>query len=186
MSSLTPTRADIVHGLIHPQAIAIVGASADLSKINGRPLKFLLEKGYAGRILPVNPKYRQIAGLDCYPDIASLPEAADLAIVAVPASEVLASIDALGRRGIRAVVIFSSGFGETGPEGQASEQALLDCARRHGMVLCGPNCLGFVNAFDKVYATFSQYADGETGPGPIAFVTQSGAFGTAIAALARQ
>ncbi len=180
------TRADAIHGLIHPRSIAIVGASAELSKINGRPLKFLLEKGYAGRILPVNPKYPQIAGLPCSPDIASLPEAADLAIVAVPAREVLASIDALGRRGVRAAVVFSSGFGETGPEGLQLEQAVVDCARRHGMVLCGPNCLGFVNAFDKVYATFSQYADGETGPGPIAFVTQSGAFGTAIAALARQ
>jgi acetate---CoA ligase (ADP-forming) len=180
------TRADAIHGLIHPRSIAIVGASAELSKINGRPLKFLLEKGYTGRILPVNPKYPQIAGLPCSPDIASLPEAADLAIVAVPAREVLASIDALGRRGVRAAVVFSSGFGETGPEGLQLEQAVVDCARRHGMVLCGPNCLGFVNAFDKVYATFSQYADGETGPGPIAFVTQSGAFGTAIAALARQ
>ena len=180
------TRADAIHGLIHPRSIAIVGASADLSKINGRPLKFLIEKGYTGRILPVNPKYPQIAGLSCSPDIASLPEAADLAIVAVPAREVLASIDALGRRGVRAAVVFSSGFGETGPVGLQLEQAVVDCARGHGMVLCGPNCLGFVNAFDKVYATFSQYADGETGPGPIAFVTQSGAFGTAIAALARQ
>ena len=186
MSPIAPTRADAIRGLIQPRSIAIVGASADLSKINGRPLKFLLEKGYAGRILPVNPKYPQIAGLACVPDIASLPEAADLAIVAVPAREVLASIDALGRRGVRAVVVFSSGFGETGAEGLRLEQAVVACARGHGMVLCGPNCLGFVNAFDKVYATFSQYADGDTGPGPIAFVTPSGAFGTAIAALARQ
>jgi acetyltransferase len=186
MSPTSSTRADAIHRLIHPQSIAIVGASADLSKVNGRPLKFLLEKGYAGRILPVNPKYPQIAGLPCSPDIASLPEAPDLAIVAVPAREVLASIDALGRRGVRAAVVFSSGFGETGADGLRLEQAVAECARSHGMVLCGPNCLGFVNAFDKVYATFSQYADGDTGPGPIAFVTQSGAFGTAIAALARQ
>ncbi len=173
-------------GLIRPRSIAIVGASSDLSKISGRPLKHLIEKGYTGRILPVNPGRAQIAGLTCYPTIDSLPEAADLAIVAVPAEQVLASIDALGRRGVRAVVIFSSGFGETGADGLTQEQALVTCARGHGMVLCGPNCLGFVNAFDQVYATFSQYADGETGPGPIAFVTQSGAFGTAIAALARQ
>ncbi len=178
--------ADAINGLIHPKSIAVIGASSDLSKINGRPLKHLIEKGYKGRILPVNPKYSQIEGLTCYPTIASLPEAADLAIVAVPASEVLKSIDALGRRGIRATVIFSSGFGETGPQGLAMEHALSECARSHGMVLCGPHCLGFVNAFENVYATFSQYADGETGPGPIAFVTQSGAFGTAIAALARQ
>ncbi|MBA2723023.1 MAG: acetate--CoA ligase family protein, partial [Methylibium sp.] len=179
-------RADAITALIHPQSIAVIGASSDLSKINGRPLKHLMDKGYTGRILPVNPKHAQIAGLTCYPTVASLPEAADLAIVAVPASEVLKSIDALGQRGVRAAVIFSSGFGETGPEGLAMEHALAECARSHGMVLCGPNCLGFVNAFENVYATFSQYADGETGPGPIAFVTQSGAFGTAIAALARE
>jgi len=186
MSTASTARAEAIRSLIQPRSIAVIGASADLAKINGRPLKHLLDKGYAGTILPVNPKYPQIAGLPCVASVEALPEAVDLAIVAVPASEVLACIDALGRRGVRAAVVFSSGFGETGAEGLAMEQALAACARSHGMVLCGPNCLGFVNAFDKVYATFSQYADGETGPGPIAFVTQSGAFGTAIAALARQ
>jgi acetate---CoA ligase (ADP-forming) len=186
MSTASTVRAEAIRRLIQPRSIAVIGASSDLAKINGRPLKHLLEKGYAGRILPVNPKYAQIAGLPCVPSIEALPEAADLAIVAVPAAEVLASIDALGRLGVSAAVVFSSGFGETGAAGLALERAVADCARGHGMVLCGPNCLGFVNAFDKVYATFSQYADGETGPGPIAFVTQSGAFGTAIAALARQ
>ncbi len=186
MTAVMHDRASVVRRLLHPRAIAVVGASSDLGKINGRPLKHLLEKGYAGRILPVNPKYREIAGLPCYPSIASLPEAADLAIVAVPAHEVLASVEALGERGIRAAVIFSSGFGEMGPAGVALEQALAERARSSGVVLCGPNCLGFINAFDRVYATFSQYADGETGSGPIAFVTQSGAFGTAIAALVRQ
>jgi acyl-CoA synthetase (NDP forming) len=179
-------RAEVVKRLISPRSIAVVGASADFGKINGRPLKHLLDKGYAGRILPVNPKYGEIGGMPCHPDIESLPEAADLAIVAVPATEVLAAVEALGRRGIRAAVIFSSGFGEMGAEGRAMEEALAQRARECGVLLCGPNCLGFINAFDKVYATFSQYADGETGPGPIAFVTQSGAFGTAIAALVRQ
>lgn len=179
-------RTNAVTQMIHPRSIAIIGASADFSKVNGRPFKHLLEKGYIGRILPVNPKYPEIAGLPCYPSIEELPEAADLAIVAVPARDVLASIEALGRRGIRAAVIFSSGFGEMGPEGKVQERELAERAHVAGVVLCGPNCLGFVNAFDNVYATFSQYADGETGPGPIAFVTQSGAFGTAIAALARQ
>lgn len=185
MTADSSSRTAAIEALLRPRSIAIVGASSDFSKVNGRPLKHLIEKGYGGRILPVNPKYERIAGLDCVASIENLPDATDLAIVAVPASQVLRSLDALGRRGVRAVVVFSSGFGETGPEGLALERALVDCARGHGMVLCGPNCLGFVNAFENVYATFSQYADGETGPGPIAFVTQSGAFGTAIAALAR-
>lgn len=189
MTTLLP-RASAIARMVHPRQIAIVGASADLSKINGRPLKHLIDKGYGGTILPVNPKYREIAGLACCPDIASLPNGdeggVDLAIVAVPASEVVASIEALGARGVPAAVVFSSGFGEMGEAGRALEQRLAETARRAGVLLCGPNCLGFINAFENVYATFSQYADGETGPGPIAFVTQSGAFGTAIAALVRQ
>ena len=189
-SPSTTSRADAIQRMLHPRAIAVIGASADLSKINGRPLKHLVDKGYGGRILPVNPKYREIAGLACYPDIASLPRGddwdVDMAVVAVPASEVIASIEALGARGVPAAVVFSSGFGEMGEDGRALEQRLAATAREAGVLLCGPNCLGFINAFENVYATFSQYADGETGPGPIAFVTQSGAFGTAIAALTRQ
>ena len=70
--------------LLRPRSIAILGASEDFVKINGRPLKFLLDKGYPGRILPVNPKYEKIAGLRCYPSIGAVPEPVDLAIVAVP------------------------------------------------------------------------------------------------------
>lgn len=186
MTTNMTSRLPAIQRMIHPRAIAVVGASADLSKVNGRPLKHLLDKGYAGRILPVNPKYKEIAGLTCYPDIASLPDDVDLAVIAVPASQVIASVEALGARGVPAAVVFSSGFGEMGEEGRALEDRLAETARRVNVVLSGPNCLGFINAFENVYATFSQYADGETGPGPIAFVTQSGAFGTAIAALTRQ
>lgn len=186
MNLLRLSRSDAIQNMIAPRAIAVIGASADFSKVNGRPLKHLIEKGYAGGIHPVNPKYDQIAGLPCHPDIASLPDDIDVAIVAVPAREVVAAVQALGERGIPAAVIFSSGFGEMGEQGRALEQDLARAARESGIVLCGPNCLGFVNAFDNVYATFSQYADGETGPGPVGFVTQSGAFGTAIAALIRE
>ena len=179
-------RSQVIRRLLDPSAVAIVGASADLTKINGRPLDHLIGKGYAGRILPVNPKYEEIAGLTCYPSIAALPEAADLAIVALPAIHVRDCVQQLGARGIRAAVVFSSGFGEMGDAGKRLECELVRTAADAGVVLLGPNCLGFINAFENVYATFSQYADGETGSGPIAFVTQSGAFGTAIAALVRQ
>ncbi|PLX36747.1 MAG: CoA-binding protein [Hyphomicrobiales bacterium] len=186
MTLAATDRNEIIKKLISPESVAIIGASADFAKVNGRPLKHLIEKGYKGRILPINPKYDEIAGLRCYPDVASLPEAADLAIVAVPAAGVIAAIEQLGQRGIRAAVIFSSGFGEMGAEGKSLEARLAQTARDAGVCLLGPNCLGFINAFDNLYATFSQYADGETNAGPIAFVTQSGAFGTAIAALVRQ
>lgn len=179
-------RSDAIKKLVNPQSIAIIGASADFSKVNGRPLKNLLEKGYAGKIYPVNPKYAEIGGLTCYPSIAALPTGVDLAIIAVAAKEVVAAVRALGEKGVASAVVFSSGFRETGAKGAALERELVDAAAQAGVVLCGPNCLGFINAFENVYATFSQYADGETGAGPVAFVTQSGAFGTAIAALIRQ
>ncbi len=175
-----------LEALLSPRSIAILGASADLDKINGRTLKYLLAKGYRGKIFPVNPKYDRIGKLKCYPDVASLPEAPDLAIVAVPARAVAASLRALGGRGAKSAIVFSSGFSEMGDAGRALEQEAVAAARASGLRLLGPNCLGLINAYDNVMATFGQYAEGATPPGPVAFVSQSGAFGTAIAALARR
>ncbi len=175
-----------LQSLLNPRSIAILGASADLNKVNGRTLRFLLEKGYRGKIFPVNPKYESIAGLRCYPDVLSLPESPDLAVVAVPAPQVLPALRELAARGGRSAVIFSSGFAEMGESGRALEAQLTGIAQQTGMRLCGPNCLGLINAFDRVVATFGQFAESDTPAGPVGFVTQSGAFGTAIAALARR
>lgn len=180
-------RKKAIFRMVRPESVAIIGASSDFRKVNGRPLKHLLEKGYKGRIYPVNPKYEEIAGLACYPGIRELPEVVDVAIIAVPAGLVLDVVEQLGEKGIHAAVVFSSGFGELGEQGRAMENLLQQRARALDVVLLGPNCLGFINAFENVYATFSQYADSaDTRGGPVAFVTQSGAFGTAIAALANQ
>ena len=171
--------------LLDPASIAIVGASEDPNKLGGRPLKFLREKGYAGRIYPINPKHSQIGGLVCYRDISALPEAADLAIVALPAKLVVEAVERLGAKGVPAAIVFSSGFGEMGAAGKAEEARLAEVARAGGVRICGPNGLGVINAFAGVMATFTQYGYGETPAGPVGFVTQSGAFGTAILALAR-
>jgi acetyltransferase len=172
--------------LLNPRSIAILGASADLAKVNGRTLKYLLAKGYRGKIFPVNPKYDRIGELACYPDVASLPETPDLAVVAVPARAVADSLRELGRRGTKAAIVFSSGFSEMGEAGRKLEEEAVAIARQTGLRILGPNCLGLINSYDSVMATFGQYADGATPPGPVGFVTQSGAFGTAIAALARR
>lgn len=172
--------------LFRPQSIAIVGASEDFVKISGRPLKFLLDKGYPGRIFPVNPKYEKVAGLPCYPSVAALPEPVDLAIVALPAAAVVDTLRECVAKGVSSAVVFSSGFAEMGAEGRQLERQVAEIVRRSGLRLCGPNTLGFMNAFDRVMATFSQAGEGEAPPGPVAFVTQSGAFGTALFGLARQ
>jgi acetyltransferase len=172
--------------LFRPRAIAIIGASEDFSKINGRPLKFLLDKGYPGRIFPVNPKYATLAGLPCYPSVAAIPEPVDLAIVAVPARAVPDAVADCVARQVAAAVVFSSGFGEMGDEGRRLEAQVVEAARRGGLRLLGPNTVGFMNTFDHVMATFSQAGDGPTPPGPAAFLTQSGAFGTAMVGLGRR
>jgi acyl-CoA synthetase (NDP forming) len=179
-----------IRALIAPRSIAILGASNDLQKLNGRTLKFLVDKGYAGTIYPVNPKYDRITHpggeLRCYPTVGDIPEPVDLAIVTVPARFVIDQVRALGRKGVPAAIIYSSGFGEMGDAGQALEQALVAAAREGNVRLCGPNCLGLINAFDRVIATFSQFGSGDVLEGPVGFVTQSGAFGSAIATLARR
>lgn len=175
-----------LRSLLNPRSIAILGASSDVTKINGRTLKFLLDKGYAGRIYPVNPKYQRIGPLQCYPAIDAVPEPVDLAIVALPARSVAGNLRDLGRCGAKSAIVFSSGFAETGAAGRIMEQEVIAAARVAGLRLLGPNCLGLINAFDQVIATFGQFPDGDTPAGPVGFVTQSGAFGTAIAALARR
>lgn len=177
---------DALHALLAPRSIAILGSSADFRKVSGRPLKHLLDKGYAGKIYPVNPRYENIGDLRCYPHVGAIESEVDLAIIVLPASEVLSTVRELGAKGVPTAIIFSSGFSEMGEDGKQLEREIVATARASRVRLCGPNCLGLINAFDKMPATFSQYADADTPSGPVGFVTQSGAFGTAIAALARR
>jgi acetate---CoA ligase (ADP-forming) len=174
-----------IQSMLNPASVAIIGASSDANKLNGRPFHFMRRDGYAGRLYPVNPRYEEIDGVRCYPDIDSLPEAPDMAIVAVSAARSVETVAALGKKGVPVAVIFSSGFGEMGPEGKALEMELLETARTYGIRICGPNNLGLINGFEHVTATFSQYADTSPQPGPVAFASQSGAFGTGIASMAR-
>src|SRR5688572_10394362 len=126
-----------LESLLNPRSIAILGASTDFAKVNGRTLRFLLAKGYRGKIYPVNPKYSRIGELACYPDVASLPEAPDLAVVAVPARAVAASLRELTARGVRAAVVFSWGFGGTGEAGRALEREVAAVGRGAGLAMVG-------------------------------------------------
>jgi acyl-CoA synthetase (NDP forming) len=176
---------DPIQKLIQPRSIAVIGASADFHKLNGRVMKFLIDHGYDGAVYPVNPKYDRIGDYTCYAAVDDLPEAADLAVITVPAALVNDAVAACGRKGIEAAVLFSSGFKEVGGEGVALEEQLVATAKVAGVRLCGPNTIGLINCFDNAFASFTQYGYGENVPGPVAFISQSGAFGTAIAALAR-
>src|SRR5699024_3265016 len=102
----------VIHSMINPRSIAIIGASPNSEKVNGRPLKHLIDKGYEGKIYPVNPNYDFIADIPCYSSVNDISGDIDLAIIAVRAGLVLEAIEDIGRKKIRAAVIFSSGFGE--------------------------------------------------------------------------
>ena len=176
---------DKMQALLHPRSIALIGATPDPNKLNGRPFHYLRRDGYEGSLYPVNPNYADIDGVPCYRDIASLPEAPDLAIVMVSARLVNDAIAALGDKGVPVAIVISSGYSEMGDEGRQKEQDLIETARAHGIRICGPNNLGLISAFDRMTATFSQYAATPPLAGPIAFASQSGAIGTGIASLAR-
>lgn len=178
---------DALAAILAPRSVAIVGASDDVARIGGRPLRYLREGGFAGPVWPVNPNRPQVQGLPAFASLAALPAAPDIAILAVPAAATLAAVEDCAARGVRAAVIFSAGFAETGPEGAALQARICDAARAGGLRLLGPNCLGALNPALGWYGTFSVILDTAlVPPGPVAVVSQSGAYGAHLAHLARQ
>lgn len=173
--------------LIEPKSVAVVGASADASRIGGRPINWMLKGGFKGSIFPVNPNRSEIQGLRAYDCVAALPEAPDAAIVAVPAASVLATMEQLGERGAKAAIVFSSGFAEMGEEGAAAQAELVAIAKRYDIRMIGPNSLGLFNGRIGWYPTFTTAFDtGWPHNGGISIVSQSGAFGSHLATLARE
>lgn len=162
----------------NPKSIAIIGASSDLTKIGGRPIDALLKRGYTGRVIPINPRYSEIAGLACYPTVLDVPGDIDLAIISVPAHLVLEAMSQCAQKNIKAVIIFTSGFAEVGTKGKALQQELTELAKEHDMLILGPNCFGLINLNNSVMASFAHIVDLEpVSPKSLGFVTQSGAFG---------
>ena len=170
--------------LLCPRSIAIVGASGDPGKLGALPLQFLQKYGYRGRIFPVNPSYREILGLPCYPSIHDVPEPVDLMVVTIPAPRVADLLAQCEPGRVRTALVLTSGYAEVGPEGARMQTELVALARERGIRLCGPNSVGATNLWEAVVPAISQAFDQVLPPGPVAFVTQSGALGTAVMALA--
>lgn len=167
--------------LINPASVAIIGASSSVHRVGGRPLQYLIENGYGGRIYPVNPKRSQVQGIKAYPSIAEVPEAVDCAIVAVPAAIVLETVRACAKAGARCAVIFSSGLAEVSEEGADMQAALSEVAATTGMRILGPNCLGVLNLTSNWFGTFANGpAEAIEARGKTGIVSQSGAFGSHI------
>ncbi|MBI3630284.1 MAG: CoA-binding protein, partial [Candidatus Rokubacteria bacterium] len=137
------------------RAIAVVGASPDPNRIGGRPIDFLKRAGFDGRVYPVNPKYTELQGLPCYPDLGAIPGPIDVAIVAVAAREVPAVLREAARKGAVGAVIYSSGFAEVGGDGESRQDEIVRIARELGLRLIGPNCQGLFAFRQRLNLSFS-------------------------------
>ncbi|MEF8788010.1 MAG: acetate--CoA ligase family protein [Planctomycetota bacterium] len=160
-----------------PKSIAVVGASRTPGKVGYDVVANLLSNSFSGTIYPVNPKADTVQGLDCYGDVTDIPGEVDLAVVAIPAKIVPDIIDQCAKKDIDSVVVISAGFKETGQKGKELEQELARRCQKHGIRCIGPNCLGIISPPQNMNASFG----GSMPPaGNIAFISQSGALGTAF------
>lgn len=146
LNSLTP--------LFQPNSIAIIGASQNPAKPSGQPLVSLTRYGFKGRVYPVNPNYDTLHGLPCYPTLQDIPDQVDLCIIAVPAHMTMGALKECADKGVRGVIIFTSGFAEVSADGAAIQQQITALARSTGMRVCGPNCMGIFSARNALMANF--------------------------------
>jgi acetyltransferase len=162
-----------------PASIAVIGASSNPAKLGHAVLKNIVEGGYArhGKIYPINTQAREILGYPAYPSVLAVPEPIDLAVILIPYPYVPDVLRTCGQKGIPAAIVISAGFREAGMEGLERERELIAIAREFNIRLIGPNCLGVVDTFTPLNATF---AAGAPPRGPMAFTSQSGALGIAI------
>lgn len=177
----------ILDSFLSPRSIAIVGASSKPNKIGAVPVKYLVEHGYSGEIYPVNPQASHIHGLPAFASLRAVRQPIDLAIFAIPASGVELALDEAIDAGVKNIVMFAAGFAEMGNEGEQAQRLFADRAKDAGIRVLGPNCLGFMNVAQSVYATFSPVVStGLARSGKVGIVSQSGAFGAYAYAMARE
>jgi acetyl coenzyme A synthetase (ADP forming)-like protein len=160
-----------------PASVAIIGASTQEGSVGHSIVHNMLSSGFQGAVYPVNPKATELLGVRCYPNVAAIEGEVDLAIIVVPARIVNTVLDECGQKGIEATIIISAGFKETGHEGAELERELAATARRHGIRVVGPNCLGIMVPAVGLNASFATDMPQD---GVVAMMSQSGALATAI------
>lgn len=158
-----------------PQSIAIVGASADPAKTGYRPLRYLIDGGYRGKIYPVNPRVSDINGIQCVPSVTALPDRPDLAFILLSADGAIEAVEECGKAGIGIAMVLASGFSEAGVEGHNRTKRLAEAAQRAGIRLIGPSCLGLANLHEKLILTGNAaFAEPGLSPGDVFCASQSG------------
>ena len=173
-----------------PESAAIIGASSNPMKFGGRALKFCLDRGYSGRLYPINASHDTVQGVRAFRSIRDVPEPPDIAVIAVPAPQVRASLAEAAEKGCRVAVVYGAQFAESGAMGQAQQDELLRIVRSHGMRMIGPNCMGTMSLASGFVASFTSAPEHHGGngwpePGSVSVASQSGAVGIQIFAQLR-
>ncbi len=165
--------------MMHPKSIAIIGASPKQSSVGNELLKRATEAHFNGQIFAVNPKYNEIEGVPCYPNIVNIPTPIDVAIIATPAATVLGVVKDCNSVNVKNVIIVSSGFKEIGEQGKILQDEIVNFANANNINVLGPNCLGVINNADDVNFN-GCFAPIQATKGKIGFATQSGALASGI------
>ena len=177
----------VLDSFFRPRSVAVIGASSDPDKVGFAVLRNALygtiegpadrARGFDGKVFPVNAKGADVLGQKSFKSVTDIPEPVDLAVIAIPAQIIPKTVEDCGKRGVKAVVVITAGFSEVGPEGAKLEHEMLDAARRTGVRIVGPNCLGVIAAEKRLNVSFAY----ETPPvGGISLLSQSGAVCTAM------
>ncbi len=165
--------------VLRPNAVAVVGASARAGSVGGALLRNVLAGGFTGEVHAVSTRGGTLEGITAHRSVRDVPGELDLAVIAVPAAAVLGVARDCAAKGVRALVVVSAGFGETGAEGRERQRELLSVCRAGGMRLVGPNCLGVMNT-DPAVGLNATFGPVQAPRGRVAFMSQSGALGIAI------
>jgi len=163
--------------LLEPRSVGIIGASEREASLGSVLMRNMLEAGYKGKLFAINPKHEKVHGVACYKSVEDVPQRLDLVVMAVRAEKTPALMDACGRAGVKAVILLSGGFSESGARGALLERQVVEAAHRHRIRLLGPNCLGIMRPQLGVNATF---AHASALKGSIGLISQSGALCAAI------
>jgi acetyl-CoA synthetase (ADP-forming) len=167
--------------ILHPRSVAVFGASDSKDKFGGRITHFLIRHGFAGALYPINPRRSEVLGRPAYPSIKDAPAPPDVAILALPGNAIVNAVSEAAEAGVGCCVIITTGFAEAGPQGIAWQAALVDVARRTGIRIVGPNCMGLVVPHHRLALCSSVVLDTDAlRDGPIGLVSQSGALMVSI------
>jgi len=173
--------------IMSPKSIAIVGASDNKGRIGGKPLSYMLDNNYSGKIFPVNPKHETIQGLKSYKSLTEIEDDLDFVLIAVPSLHVTSVLNEAVKKKAKTALIFSSGFAEMGGKGKEYQDEIENISKTSSLRIIGPNCLGLFNAESNFYPTFTSAIDRAAPiPGGIAIASQSGAYGSHIYMVSHQ